>query len=428
METSSEDRIELLKGYLKRLKEGESLESVQADFVKNFKSVEAVEIMKAEQALVKEGAPISELKNLCDIHSAMFHGATKEEKIANAEKEVSASAKREQDQVQGQQFSSAVGAVRPDPMREKMERTQQLIRTVGHPLAVLTKENQVIQDLIGLAQKQLETGEDPTGTVFKLRFLSVHYAKKGDLLYPQLKEKYNITGPSDVMWTVDDEIRDDISSLNKKTDHDEKWNSDLKAVLKRAGEMVYKEANILFPVAAMYFTKEDWYGVYRDSKDFPEIFGVKQTKWPEAEEALQKQRSEAAAGTKLLQGEVVMPGGHLTVEQLTAMLNTLPLEISFVDDQDINRYFNEGPKVFKRPHSAIDRSVFACHSPRAEMMARSIIDDFRKGRLDSVPVWMEKNGLPMLVTYMAVRDKEGNYLGTVEVVQNMEEAKRHFQV
>ena len=184
------------------------------------------------------------------------------------------------------------------------------------------------------------------------------------------------------MWTVDDEIRDDISSLNKKTDHDEKWNSDLKAVLKRAGEMVYKEANILFPVAAMYFTKEDWYGVYRDSKDFPEIFGVKQTKWPEAEEALQKQRSEAAAGTKLLQGEVVMPGGHLTVEQLTAMLNTLPLEISFVDDQDINRYFNEGPKVFKRPHSAIDRSVFACHSPRAEMMARSIIDDFRKGRLD----------------------------------------------
>ena len=123
-----------------------------------------------------------------------------------------------------------------------------------------------------------------------------------------------------------------------------------------------------------------------------------------------------------------MPGGHLTVEQLTAMLNTLPLEISFVDDQDINRYFNEGPKVFKRPHSAIDRSVFACHSPRAEMMARSIIDDFRKGRLDSVPVWMEKNGLPMLVTYMAVRDKEGNYLGTVEVVQNMEEAKRHFQV
>lgn len=416
--TSSQDRIELLQGYLKRLKEGESLESVQADFVKNFESVEAVEIMKAEQALIKEGAPISELKNLCDIHSAMFHGATQEEKIANAEREVSASAKRE---------AAKREAVQPDPMRRKMQRTQELINTTGHPLAVFTQENQVIQDLIDQAKEQLEAGEDAAGTVFKLRFLSVHYAKKGDLLYPQLKEKYKITGPSDVMWTVDDEIRDDIGSLNKRTNHDQKWNEELKAVLKRAEEMIYKEANILFPVAAMYFSQDDWFGVYRDSKDYPEIFGVKQTEWPQAEEALKKEQETKAADSRIRQGEVVMPGGHLTVEQLTAMLNTLPVEISFVDDQDINRYFNEGPKAFKRPQSALDRSVYACHSPRAEMMARSIIDDFRKGRLDTVPVWMEKNGVPMLVTYMAVRNKEGKFIGTMEVVQNMEEAKRHFQ-
>ena len=118
-----------------------------------------------------------------------------------------------------------------------------------------------------------------------------------------------------------------------------------------------------------------------------------------------------------------MPGGHLTLAQLTAMLNTLPLEITFVDADNINRYFNEGPKVFKRPSMAIDREVFTCHPPKIEPMVRSIIEDLRSGRRDQVPMWLEKNGHATLVNYMAVRDSDGNYVGTVEVVQDMEFAK-----
>lgn len=118
----------------------------------------------------------------------------------------------------------------------------------------------------------------------------------------------------------------------------------------------------------------------------------------------------------------------MTLPQLTALLNTIPLEISFVDADNINRYFNEGPKVFKRPGMAIDKEVFSCHPPKIEPMVRSIIDDFRNGRRDSVPVWMDKSGRTMLVTYIAVRDQDKNYLGTVELVQDMEFAKAHFGV
>ena len=100
----------------------------------------------------------------------------------------------------------------------------------------------------------------------------------------------------------------------------------------------------------------------------------------------------------------------MTVPQLEALLNTLPIEITFVDDNNINRFFNEGPKVFKRPQMAIDREVFSCHPPKIEPMVRAILDDFRNNKRDRVPVWMEKNGKPFLVTYMAVRDKKGNYL------------------
>ena len=121
-----------------------------------------------------------------------------------------------------------------------------------------------------------------------------------------------------------------------------------------------------------------------------------------------------------------MPGGHMTVEQLTALLNTIPAELTFVDADNINRYFNEGHKVFKRPGMAIDREVFSCHPPKIEPMVRAILDDFRNGRRDRVPVWMEKNGRTVLVTYMAVRDRDRKYLGTLEVVQDMEFAKEHF--
>ncbi len=75
---------------------------------------------------------------------------------------------------------------------------------------------------------------------------------------------------------------------------------------------------------------------------------------------------------------------------------------------------------------AIDREVFSCHPPKVEAKVRKIIDEFRAGTLDEIPIWMEKNGKCMLVKYMAVRDKDKNYIGTVEIVQNMEFAKEHF--
>ena len=75
---------------------------------------------------------------------------------------------------------------------------------------------------------------------------------------------------------------------------------------------------------------------------------------------------------------------------------------------------------------AIDREVFSCHPPKIEAKVRRIIEEFRIGTLDEVPVWMDKQGRTMIVKYIAVRDKQGNYVGTLEVVQDMEFAKEHF--
>lgn len=409
-DVSTTSRVGQLKAYLARLGKGEDLESVRTDFVRNFKEVEASDIMQAEQEMIREGTPLSEVQRLCDLHSALFHGSTIEEKIANAEKEVEASLMRQQVQAELQKKE----AFPQKDYTNKNAQAEKMASIPGHPLYMFTRENEALS---GLLREYKET-KDPS-LLSGIRELSVHYAKKGDLLYPLLKVKYGVSGPSDVMWTVDDEIRDELGTLTKQKEHNEQWYEKVDAVLLRAEEMIYKEQNILFPICAVNFTTEEWYGIYRDAKDYAVCFGVEKEMWADAEEA-------KPVETVLATDEIVMPGGHLTLEQLTAMLNTIPMEITFVDAENINRFFNEGEKVFKRPGMAIDREVFSCHPPKIEPMVRQIIDDFRNNRRDYVPVWMEKGGRTMLVKYMAVRDKDGKYIGTMELVQDMEFAREHF--
>lgn len=533
------DRAEALRLLLDRLSEGEDLESVRADFVRDFKDVDPAEIMRAEQGLMESGMPLSKVQKLCDVHSALFHGDTREEKIANAEKAVQASLKNQAGKEEKNYINKSVEA-------------ESLIQIPGHPLSTFTKENEalgqylentkarwesLVESLSGKAggKDKAEKAEGAQGAegaketpdweallaafleeLTKLRSFTVHYAKKGDLLYPLLKVKYDISGPSQVMWTVDDEIRDTLGELNRELREKSKgvralkntgedWDDEeeeyirskaeiaesilnsffLKnylAVRNRMEEMIYKEENILFPMCALQFQKEEWIQIYFDSKDYETCFSVENVTWKEAEECgftPEKWRSVEAAGEaerekdrneaseehsgdvhntelpkeagKMLEdllrrvesleeksgnrgespsardGEIIMPGGHLKKNELIAMLNTLPVEITFVDKDNINRFFNEGPKVFKRPQMAIDREVFSCHPPKVEPMVRMIIENFREGKEDEVPIWMEKGGKPFLVRYMAVRDKEQNYVGTVEAVTDMTEVKEHFR-
>ena len=323
----------------------------------------------------------------------------REEQIANAEK-------------------ATVDSIR----EQRFAKTAELVKIPGHPLHTFTLENEALAKTIKKCREALKSGHVEYKLIEEVRQLAIHYAKKGDLLYPHLKVKYEISGPSDVMWTTDDEIRDELAALAKDMRQNENWIERFVAALQRVEDMIYKEANIFFPNCALNFTEEEWFGIYRDSKDYPVCFGVENATWEAAEKYLHTEN----CGQDVRNGEIIMPGGHLTVAQLTAMLNTIPMEITFVDEDNINRFFNEGPKDFKRPGMAIDREVFSCHPPKVEQQVRRIIGEFRNGTLDKVPIWMEKNGKTMLVTYMAVRDAQGTYLGTMELVQDMGFAKEHF--
>ena len=380
------ERVEQLKGFLKRLGTGEELGSVREDFASQFKHVEASEIMKAEQGLMREGTPLEEVQQLCDLHSALFHGSTIHEQMDAEHAKVEAVLEAQ----------------------EKSKSVVTLVETVGHPLNQLTEENKALDALIESIRPKVADKTATIDDVNTVRQVSVHYAKKGDLLYPKLKVDYAIGGPSMVMWTVDGDIRDQLGDLAKSSQSVDDWYRRFDELLTRAQEMIYKEQNILFPICAENFSKEEWYQIYKDTAQYEEIFGVKRIAWPEADAALATQSTKQSGDDNA----IGLIGGTLTVEQLDAMLNTMPMEVTFVDHEDINRYFNDGEKVFKRPTTAIGRDVYSCHPPKVEPIVRGIIDSFRKGDRDNVAVWLEKQGRPFYVNYMAVRDQNNNYIGT----------------
>ena len=394
------ERVEQLKSFLKRLGTGEELGAVRDDFVSQFAHVEASEIMKAEQGLMREGTPLAEVQQLCDLHSALFHGSTIHEQMDAEHAKVEAVLEAQ----------------------EKSQSVVTLVETVGHPLNRLTEENKALDALIEATKVKVASKTATVDDVNEVRQVSIHYAKKGDLLYPHLKVAYDISGPSLVMWTVDGDIRDGFGRLARAESIDDAWYEEFDGLLTRAQEMIYKEQNILFPICAENFSTEEWYQIYKDTEQYEEIFGVERVAWTEAESAL----AAKAAPTNGDSNTIALIGGSLTLEQLDAMLNTMPMEITFVDHVDINRYFNDGEKVFKRPTTAIGRDVFSCHPPKVEPIVRGIIESFRNGERDNVAVWLEKVGRPFYVNYMAVRDQNNNYLGTLELVQDMQFAKEHF--
>ena len=305
------ERVEQLKGFLKRLGTGEELGAVREDFASQFKHVEASEIMKAEQGLMREGTPLEEVQQLCDLHSALFHGSTIHEQMDAEHAKVEAVLEAQE------KSKSVVG----------------LVETAGHPLNRLTEENKALDELIEAIRPKVADKTATYDDVNTVRQLSVHYAKKGDLLYPKLKVDYAIGGPSMVMWTVDGDIRDQLGDLAKSSQSVDDWYRRFDELLTRAQEMIYKEQNILFPICAENFSKEDWYQIYKDTAQYEDIFGVTRIAWPEADAALAAQTTKPSDDNNA----IGLIGGTLTVDQLDAMLNTMPMEVTFVDHEDINR-------------------------------------------------------------------------------------------
>lgn len=389
---TAEERTAELGQLVKRLSDGEDFETVRDQFVRDFASVSAEEIAQAEQDLIAQGYSLPEMRRLCDVHSSLFHGRTDDECTLTFGDE----------------------SVLPK----------------GHPLSVLKAENDEIEKRLDvLAARTLEDDADRAAFIDEfcaLRQVKPHYAKKEELLMPLL-ESYGYPGPAEVMWGVDDEIMHEVSMLAKAATPDtlSQFEPRIQAVLKRMREMLYKEEQILFPLCQDHFTKEDWYAVYRDIPEFGLSFIASAPHWLDAD-VWAGLEVKKAASQDIEAGTVKLPTGELTLGQLATILSMLPVDLTFIDADDTTRFFTNEGKVFSRPLSCLGRPVWSCHPPRVQMVVRTLIEDFKSGKRDKMEVWMPKGGVPTRVQYLAVRDKDGAYMGTLEIVQQFGDVMEHL--
>lgn len=332
-------------------------------------------------------------------------------------------------------------------------RLEELRLINGHPLQTMLRECDAIEGKTAEIRacipehdfEQIHSG------LLELRSAAAHFSKKGDLLYPVLRAKYNVDGPSIAMWSIDVNLRQEVRVLSGRRSFDDAACERVEKALGGIENGIRAERAVLLPLCVQYFSDGDWYDLYEEIPNYDPCMIEGYGTWDEAEAVLEKRREAKALSGKrihensavypgsadgcpvglqerrILTGDIGLEGGHMTPEQISGVLNTVPMELTFIDADSINRFFNTGEKLFKRPKNAIDRDVSTCHPAEAEPARKALMEDFCSGARDYADFWRDVKGEPVLVRYMAVRNGNGDFLGTLECVQKLGFAKEHFR-
>ena len=388
---NSEMRKQTIKDIIKQLHEGKTVEEVKQQFEEAFEDVSASEITTAEAALIAEGVSASEIQRLCDVHASVFKGA----------------------------------------IEEIHQHPSNAILIPGHPLNTLMRENLAISRIMNQEIKPYlknldgeESYKNLLEGVNHLSQIELHYQKKENLFFPYM-EKYGIVAPPQVMWGVDDEIRADIKEIKTLLEQDSKVDSvitqKIEDVMTRVEEMIFKEENIMAPMLLDHLTQEEWKKIADESHEI----GFLIKKVSEWNPVIPTKDAVVKEEENVQEGLIKLPSGIFTTEQLTCMLNTLPFDITFVDKDDFVKYFSEGKeRTFIRTRSIIGRNVSNCHPPASVHIVEKIVSDFKSGRKDQEDFWIKLGDKFVLIRYYAVRNDKGEYLGVLEVTQDIKEIQQ----
>ncbi|MFZ1918189.1 MAG: DUF438 domain-containing protein [Terriglobales bacterium] len=383
-------RISALKEIIQHLHSGAAPELVRERLRAIVGETDAAEIMAMEQQLMAEGMPVEEVRSMCDLHSQVRR--------------------------------DLLVQIAPPPSV-----------LPGHPIDTFRRENAALKDVIATMRKLFAEVASQAGNadvrevVFRLcqsandlMDLDKHYQRKEHALFSCL-ERHGITGPSKVMWAKDDDARKLLKQMNESA-HDcdpiaaavQQFAPQAERALAAVEEMIFKEENILFPMSLQTFTENEWAEIWAASPQYGWCLVEPQTGY------IPPVSANAATSAVPKDGTIMMPTGHVSVEQLVAVLSTLLLDLTFVDAEDRVAFFSEGPdRNFARSKAIVGRKVQHCHPPRSADTVNKILDDFRSGRQSVAEFWINFQGKFVHIRYFAVRNPLGEYIGTVELTQDL---------
>ena len=380
---------DLLKHLMLQIHQEKAPEAVRAQLMRIMGEVPYELVVEVEQELIEEGLPASEILQFCDIHTEVLKGNISHE-----------------------------GAKTAPP---------------GHPVHTFKEENRALgwetDSLKKLFKEMAALKEDEPALEIldqiRIRFHALtdvekHYVRKENLLFPYL-EKHGITGPSNVMWAKDDEVRDLLkAALETLQVLDGDTAGETQAVIDLILEpsvaaiedMIVREEEILFPMSLDSLSDAEWYSVYRQTPEIGFCLFDPTEEWRPSTPIEEDEETD--------QERIRLPSGTITPSELTAILNTIPFDLTFVDKDDTVRYFTQGrERIFTRTRAILGRKVQLCHPPSSVHIVEQILKDFKAGTQSHAPFWINLKGRFIHIEYFALRDEDGNYLGTLEVSQDL---------
>jgi PAS domain S-box-containing protein len=383
---------EIMKDIIRKLHQGLTIEEAKERFEKEIGTASSIEIAEMEQALINEGLSPEEIKKFCNVHALLFQSALEKSII----KETSPS----------------------------------------HPVYLFKLENREIEKIADSLKKLKEEREEEfprtkrklNDLLNELRGIELHYARKELVLFPFL-EKQGFTGPSKVMWGKDNEVRDllkkaisSVEDIKDIKDLEPYSKNSLDPLIEEVTGMIFKEENILFPICLEKLSANDWVEVLKESDKVGYVF-VEKSK--ETETLIKDLKSTLLEEPVFEDNEISLPTGKLRLKELMFILNTLPVDITFVDKEDKVRYFSDSKeRIFLRTKSVIGIKVQNCHPPQSLEAVEEILKSLKEGKKDTVDFWINLEGKFVYIRYFAVRDEGGSYLGTLEVSQDLTEIKK----
>ncbi|MCX5800325.1 MAG: DUF438 domain-containing protein [Candidatus Eisenbacteria bacterium] len=408
---NKQDKKAALKGLIKRLHEGADPESMKERFKEVAGDIDATEIGKLEEEMIKDGMPREEVHRLCDVHLAVFKDSLDKEKTA---------------------------APPGHPIHILMEEHKMILK-FAEELKCVTDGLSETKDFAPGGQKakgfeaarqQMEEIEELVG---RFKDSASHYVREENVLFPYL-EKHGVTEPPAVMWMDHNKIREIEKRLYGFVDTLKGAPSadsvrQLRETATALGQMLsnhfYKENNILFQMALKVIPQDEWKDI---RQQFDELgycsFTPQSAKIAAAQVGAATARPSFGRPAAGIEAEtaIQLETGSLPAEAIQPFLNTLPVDVTFVDDKDTVRYFNEPEhRIFPRTKAVIGRSVQQCHPQSSVHVVNQLVSDFKSGLKDVAEFWINQGGRVIYIRYFAVRDQKKKYLGCLEVAQDVTE-------
>lgn len=292
----------------------------------------------------------------------------------------------------------------------------------GHPIQIYLDENEEIRKLTFQMETLLNQKFilNPWLEVYeKLLTIETHYDRKQNQIFPYLERK-GFDKPTTVMWSLDNGIKKNIKSLYGLLTSDSLFESDSvqkfldqqSALITSLREMIFKEENILYPTALEMLTEDEFMTIRAGDDEIGFCLIDSPTAWGSSD--------STTKGSSLPQDGIISLGqGQLTIEQINLIFKHLPVDISFVDENEIVRFYNDIPhRIFPRSPGVIGREVQNCHPRESVGTVMRIIEAFKSGKKDQAEFWLELGGKFLHIQYFAVKDSEGVFKGILEVMQD----------